>query len=123
MLIEVGDLREGEDILRTEVEITQLRKLEESPRMITLETDREGFIRLGSHIEDVEVEAPECCVEIGPSSEVVLVAPVSVQCDLLSIDSTRLIIEPSQGNAIGAVFLRGKRVQRARTNFGSSFAW
>ena len=106
MLIEVGDSPEGEGIPRTEVEFTQLRKQEESPRVIVLETDGDGFIRLGTHIEDIEVDAPECCVEIGPSNEVVLAAPVSVQCGLLSIDASRLIVEPSQGSGIGAVFLQ-----------------
>ena len=106
--IEMGSAAEGEAILRTEVEITQSRKREDSPRIIILETDSDGFIRLGTHVEDVEVEAPDCCVEVGPSNEAVLVAPVSVQCGLLSIDASRLIVEPSQGGAIGAVFLQAR---------------
>lgn len=105
LAIEMDDGPEGENIRNADVEITQSRKQEASQRVIALETDFEGFIRLGAHIEDIEIEAPKCCVEIGSSNEVVLAAPVSVQCDLLSIEASHLVVDTPQDKSLGAVFL------------------
>ena len=108
MLIEGTDGAEEKGSIRAEVEITQLRRHEKNARVVELSTDGAGLFRLGPHVEDVEVVAPESCLEIGPSIEVVLVAPVSVQCDLLSMEASTLIVEPSQNSSIGSVYLEAK---------------
>ena len=105
MLIEATENADDNNVLRAEVEITQLRKNDQKARIVELQTEREGLIRLGAHIEDVEVVAPDSCVEVGPGNETMLIAPISIQCGLLSIDSATVIVEPSPNSSTGAVFL------------------
>ena len=105
LLVESAETAEVNGVPLAEVEFTQIRKHEESARVIELDTDKEGLIRLGTHVEDVEVLAPECYVQIGPGNEAVLVAPISVQCNLLSIEAQTLIAEPSPTSSIGATYL------------------
>ena len=105
MAIEQTELAENDDILTAEVEIFQLRRNAERPRVVELKTDREGLIRLGAHIEDVEVIGPESFVEIGHGNEAMLVAPISIQCNVLTTESRTLIVEPSPSGSISAVYL------------------
>ena len=110
MLIEDAESSTDVDILRAEVEITQLRRNEQRPRVVELTTDQQGVIRLGTHIEDVEVIAADSCVEFGAGDEAMLVAPISIQCELLSIESKKLIVEPSPTSSMGAVYLEAKEL-------------
>ena len=108
MLIEDTETTVDDDVLRAEVEITQLRRNEQRARVVELKTDREGLIRLGTHIEDVEVVAPESYVEFGSGNEAILIAPISIQCGFLSIESKRLIVEPSPNSSMSAVYLEAR---------------
>ena len=105
MMIEAVENGDEDGSLRAEVELSQQRKNDKRARVVELQTDKGGFIRLGAYVEDVEVVAPESCIEFGPSNEAVLVTPISIQCDLLSIESATLMIEPSPNSATGAVYL------------------
>ncbi len=105
MEIEQTDLTGDDDVLTAEVEIFQLRRNAERPRVVELKTDREGLIRFGSHIEDVDVVGPESFVEIGHGNEVTLVAPISIQCNVLTTESRTLIVEPSPTGTISTVYL------------------
>ena len=109
MLIEDTESTTTDDVLRAEVEITQLRRDERtSPPVVELVTDRQGLIRLGTHVEDVEIVAPESCVEFGAGSEAMLIAPISIQCELLSTESKKLIVEQTPTTSMGAVYLEAK---------------
>ena len=108
MLIEDTETSVDDDELRAEVEITHLRRNDQRARVVELKTDREGLVRLGTHVEDVEVVAPDSCVEFGSGDEAVLVAPISIQCGLLSIESKKLIAEPSPSSSMGTVYLEAR---------------
>lgn len=108
MLIEDTETSVDDDELRAEVEITHLRRNDQRARVVEPKTDREGLVRLGTHVEDVEVVAPDSCVEFGSGDEAVLVAPISIQCGLLSIESKKLIVEPSPSSSMGAVYLEAR---------------
>ena len=105
MAIEQTELNGDDDVLTAEVEIYQFRRNAERPRVVELNTDREGLIRFGSHIEDVEVVGPQSFVEIGHGDEVTLVAPISIQCNVLTTESRTLIVEPSPTSPISTVYL------------------
>ena len=105
MLIEaVEDAQDDED-LKADVEISQLRRNAERVRVLELYTERDGMIRLGGHMEDLEIVAEEACVEIGCGMEAILVAPISVQCGLLSLEANKIFIEPSGVGPISSVVL------------------
>ena len=57
-------------------EIEILRRGIDDPVQIRFRTPREGPIRLGPHVRDIDIYMPRARVEVGPSSEVALVAPV-----------------------------------------------
>lgn len=78
--VEGADAEDADEQLRAEIEITLLRAGSDKPRVLTFGTEQAGVIRLGSHVEDVEVTAPHADVEIGGARETVLVSPVAIQC-------------------------------------------
>lgn len=93
-----------EAALQAEVEITYSRPGSDDPRNLWLATEQVGTLYLGSHLEDVDIFLPDARVEIGPGSEAVLVAPINIQCQNLSIITDKVIVEkPSDQEA--AVFL------------------
>lgn len=104
---------EGDEIeqLKAEVEISLLRFGEEQVRTLSFESDQAGLIRLGSHVEDVEITAPFAGVEIGGALEASLVAPVSVQCQTLRFAAERVIVESSPTMRESAVTLEAETAE------------
>ena len=72
--------------------------------MLRFETEQTGRLRLGVHVEDVDISVPLTTVEIGPGQEITLVSPVTIACDKLEIDAEKLIVECSS-SAISTVYL------------------
>ena len=58
-------------------------------------TDIAGPVCFGPHVRDAVVLLPRGKVEIGQGGEVVLVAPVDVQCQVLTLLADRVIVENS----------------------------
>lgn len=85
--------------LRAEVEISIARYGEEQPQLLRYNSDQVGTIRLGSHVEDVEITAPNATIEIGGTKEITLIAPISIQCNHIDLKTERLILEsPPESN-------------------------
>jgi hypothetical protein len=94
-----------EEALRAEVEITLERRGANRPRTLVFQTEQTGSVRLGPHVEDVDVAVPYTRVEIGPGPEAMLIAPVSIQCAELSLLTDRLIVESPSGSTSAAIYL------------------
>jgi hypothetical protein len=111
----VEGIEDGDELeqLRAEVEISLARFGENQVRILNFESDQAGLIRLGSHIEDVEITAPFAGVEIGGAQEAVLVAPVSVQCQNLKFAAERIIVESSARMRESAVNLEAQSADTA----------
>ncbi|MFC3711420.1 hypothetical protein ACFOMD_02485 [Sphingoaurantiacus capsulatus] len=97
---------EDSEQLKAEVEINLQRAGEEAMRILQFRTEQTGVLRLGTHVEDVEVVAPLARVEIGGAREAMLVAPVSIQCGNLEVDAERIIAENAPGISEGAIILQ-----------------
>lgn len=108
--LSVEGFDEGDEIeqLRADVEINIARFGEEQLRTMRFVSEQAGSVRLGSHLEDVEISAPFATVEIGGARESILVAPVSVQCQQLKFATERLIIEKSPTMSESAVLLEAE---------------
>ena len=102
---------EGADneALWAEVEIAITRRDGETQRVLTLRTEQNGRICLGSQVEDVDVVVPHARVEIGPGTEAVLIVPVNIECDHLSISAGKVIVENPSDRVEKAVTLAAKR--------------
>lgn len=87
------DGEDDEQRLQAEVEITTTRSGEDKSRVLRYTSDQTGVIRLGSHLEDVEISALLSTVEIGGARELFLIPPVSIQCQNLVISAARVIVE------------------------------
>ena len=80
-------------------------------------TDSDKTIKLGTHVEDVDIYTPIGDVEIGPGTESVLVSPINIQCRQLSIASNRVIIEApvSPNDLTNHVYLEAVRLDNSST--------
>lgn len=103
--IEGSDSEDVIEQLRAEIEITLRRVGSEKPRVLNFGTEQAGTIRLGSHVEDVEITARHADVEIGGAREAVLVSPVAIQCGRIAIRAERLIVECPPDQETGAISL------------------
>ena len=81
------------------LEVEFIRSREGDDKPIRFVTGQDEPIVLGSYISDVRISAPQSAVEIGPGSEVTLVAPVNVDCKELLVAAEKLIV---YGNQLGA---------------------
>lgn len=108
--LSVDGAEDGDDVeqLKCEVEISLVRFGEDNSREKRFESDQAGTIRLGSHIEDVEITAPFSKVEIIGTRESVLVAPVSIQCQTIKFSTERIIIEKSPSMKNSGVLLEAE---------------
>ena len=105
LLIEITEQDSNEDPLRADVEITHSRRGDDRAHVLDFRTEPSDLIRLGIHVADIEIIAPHSHVDIGPGNEAKLIAPISIQCDTLSIDTTRVIVESSPTRSDSSVFL------------------
>ena len=108
----VEDAQE-EDALYADVEITLARRKADRPRSLHFRTEQVGTIYLGPHVEDVDLTVPHARVEIGPGTEAVLVPPISIQCDELSVTTEKVIVENSPEEESAAVYLEAKKFSGA----------
>ena len=130
--IEGPDDAEEEEALRAEVEITLARRDSERPRTLRFDSEQTGTLRLGVYLEDIEIDAPLCKVEIGPGPEAVLIAPISIQCNELVFSTDKVIAEASSmGKAEAAIYLEAQNyagsqvayVPTARGNVSLKASW
>lgn len=97
-----------EEALRAEIEITLARRGEQTPHTRRFNTDQVNVISLGPYVEDVAVSARYATVDVGSGAEATFVAPVTIQCARLQIDSDRVIAEKPVGSNISDVFLEAE---------------
>ena len=105
--VEGNEGAEEEESLRAEVDITIDRIDTNQSRVLRFDTDQTGIIHLGTHIENVDIETLHAHVEIGPGDEVVLVAPINIECEELSISTKKVIVESHTGKQV--VFLGAEK--------------
>jgi len=103
--VEGNDEAEDEEALRANVEINVARPESSKVRQLSLQTEQVGTIRLGKYVEDVDINTKHATVEIGVGSEALLVSPINIQCDKLSLRSEKLIVEEGRAGAGGSVYL------------------
>ena len=111
-------------------EIEIVRQGVADPIVTRFRTVRDGSIHLGPHVRDADIHMPKARVEMGPSTEVTLVAPVSIQCRELAIETDNLRAEARPDAEMGAVVLRadgfdGSPISRvpATHNVGLFTSW
>ena len=99
-----ASMLEGED-LQAVVEISLICDGQERV-VLDCMTDKTGVLTIGSHLADADIVLPHGAIEIGLGKEVALVAPLSIECDVLSIDAANLVVEAPKRDADAVVFLR-----------------
>ena len=102
---------EDEDDLKADVDFVLIDQ-GDSPRELAFETDSDGAMRLGTHVEDIDIFLPLGTVEIGPGTESVLVPPINIQSNILSIAANRVIIEspPLSSEDRNTVYMEASRL-------------
>ena len=116
-----GDIDPGDDEA-AEIEITGTHNngVEFDPLYFTSEHD--GHFRFGSTVEDVDIIAPHAQVSVGHGSEVVFVAPISIETAEIAFDTHCVVAETTlrQKNADfeldHVVTLRAKKLDAPRVN-------
>ena len=82
----------------------------ERRRPLRFKVDGAGEIFFGPHVEDVFIDAPRASVMVGFGNEAVMVAPVYIETETLSLEVDRLVAEfPSrdrQAEGAGLNFVR-----------------
>ena len=106
----VGEPDEEEEALFAEGEIELSRRGKDNTILLKFQTEPIGPICLGPHIKDAIISMPRARVEIGQSTEVLLVAPVDIQCEELVILAERVIVDTSPESQIASVFLQADRL-------------
>jgi hypothetical protein len=100
----VEEIEDDLDQACVEVELTRASG---ATSTFEFETGVLGPVRLGAHVRDVTVILPQAVVEIGQGSEVVLVAPIEIQCKELDIHASRVIAQnPSEYEEGSVVILK-----------------
>ena len=99
-----------EEDLEAAVDFLLVRQGTESLREETFHTDQDQLVRLGAHVEDVNVVLPQGTVELGPGLETRLIAPINIECNELIVATERLVVEKSlqQGDGEATVHLEAK---------------
>lgn len=99
------DEEEEENALASKVEITITRPDKDNPKFFEFTSEQVGSIKLGSHIEDVEINAPLSKVEISGRGESIILAPVNIQCDKIIFSTERIIVESNQDTCDGYIHI------------------
>ena len=90
------------------VEIELFRRNKDQPAELQFSTGQSGPIYFGAHVKDVTVEMPSARVEIGRGNEVVLVAPIEIQCQDLAFWAERVIADNPPGSEAKIVLLQAE---------------
>ena len=105
------------EALHADVEI-ELSRRGKNPDLLQFQTEPLGPICLGSHVRDVTISMPNARVEIGPSNEVFLVAPVEIQCEDLAILADKVIVDAPRKSKAAFVYLQASEFSgTAMTSF------
>ena len=102
----VGEPDDDGEALFAEGEIELCRRGKDGLILLKFRTEPMGPICLGPHIRDATIAMPRARVEIGQSTEILLVAPVDIQCDDLAILAEKVIVDTSPESQVAAVFLQ-----------------
>ncbi|MEZ2408246.1 hypothetical protein AB6806_15620 [Bosea sp. RCC_152_1] len=109
LLVDGSDDGSDEGLLRAEIEIGTVRADGTNNRVLRFSSEQAGTLKLGSHVQDVEINAPHAQVEIGGAKEVVLVAPVVIQGGVLSIAAEKVVLEAIPNSSDAAVFIEAQQ--------------
>lgn len=77
-----------------------------SPKVFRFNIQAGEVIQLGAYVKDAVVIAPNARVKIGGNSEMLLVAPVNIECDDLMVLADGVIAENRPGSRDAAVLLK-----------------
>ena len=77
-----------------------------SPKVFRFKIQAGDVIQLGAYVKDTVVIAPNARVKIGGNSEMLLVAPVNIECDDLTVLADGVIAENRPGSRDAAVLLK-----------------
>ena len=102
----VGEPDDDEETRFAEGEIELSRREKDNTILLKFKTEPIGSICLGPHIKDATIAMPRARVEIGQSTEVLLVAPVDIQCEELVILANKVIVDTSPESQVATVFLK-----------------
>jgi hypothetical protein len=109
--VEAVESSDEDEQLLAEVEIAIDRSGENEPKIFNFKSDQIGTIKLGSHLEDVDLNVPYSKVEIGGASEIILATPISIQCQKIVFDGTRIIVEKGGEQVEGVVFCEAETAE------------
>ena len=98
------DMEDGSQLADVEIDFT--RNGTEGVDSLLFKTGTSGPILLGAHIRDAQVLMPRARLEIGHNAELVLVAPVDIQCKDLAISAEKVIVENSPESPEYAAYLQ-----------------
>ena len=87
-------------------EMEVVRRGVDDPIITRFLTPIRGPIHLGPHVRDTDIYMPRARVEIGPSTEVTLVAPVGIQCRALAIETENIRAVAGRDPKLDLVVLR-----------------
>ena len=93
LLVEVNGDQDPPEVAEIEIEIN--RRSKNIPQFMRFFTGPSEPIYFGGFIRDVDVIMPKSSVKIGNSNELVLFAPVSIQCQELVVAAERVIADAS----------------------------
>lgn len=111
LTIDEIDGDEQEDALRVDVEIGISRAKGARNTFIKFRSELVEALKFGSHVEDVEITASLAAVEIGGGQELVMVAPILMQVDKISVLSERCVVEAHEDGGTSAVFLEAAELK------------
>ena len=86
-------------------EIEIVRRGVDDPIQTRFHTSKGGPIRLGHHVRDTDIYMPNARVEIGPSTEIALLAPVSIECQELAVETENFRAEGRDDAEVSIVVL------------------
>lgn len=114
-------VEESEDVSEEEMQATveiEVNRHLKNPDQLRFQTERLGPICLGSHVRDVTISMPSARVEIGPSAETLLVAPVTIQCAELAILAKKVIVDSPPKSKTRVVYLHADNsIESSVTSF------
>jgi hypothetical protein len=106
LVVEGAENEDELESLRSEIEISVNRPDADRPRVLQFSSEQAGVIRFGNHLEDADINAPQAHVEFGGyGQEVVLIAPINIQSNKLTVGGLRLIAESTVDQQHPSIYL------------------
>ena len=104
-----------------DVEVTINRNGQEH-RTYAFKSNQAGTVRMGTHIEDVEIDIPQGELEIGPGEQAVLSAPVAINCRTLEVTTKKVIFDNPSRVSAWLHFIASGRIPKHQHDFTSYIA-